>query len=81
VKVLFEDYRADVQEEEAAAVTKSGKAGKLPRYGARPIHLIITMIKWIRTRRLSIKSCQQVRQGRQTPQVHPQFKLPWREAG
>ena len=24
--------------------------------GARPVHLIITMIKWIRTRRLSIKN-------------------------
>jgi len=24
-------------------------------HGARPVHLIITMIKWIRTRRLSIK--------------------------
>ena len=25
--------------------------------GARPVHLIITMIKWIRTSRLSIKNC------------------------
>ena len=25
-------------------------------HGARPVHLIITMIKWIRTRRLSIKN-------------------------
>jgi len=32
-------------------------------HGARPVHLIITMIKWIRTRRLSIKNHQ--------PQVMP----------
>ena len=25
-------------------------------HGARPVHLIITMIKWIRTSRLSIKN-------------------------
>jgi len=25
-------------------------------HGARPVHLIITMLKWIRTRRLSIKN-------------------------
>ena len=26
-------------------------------HGARPVHLIITMIQWIRTSRLSIKNC------------------------
>jgi len=30
--------------------------GNSNSYGARPVHLIITMIKWIRTSRLSIKS-------------------------
>jgi len=25
-------------------------------YGARPVHLVITMIKWFRTSRLSIKN-------------------------
>ena len=29
---------------------------RLPGKGARPVHLIITMIKWIRTRRLPIKN-------------------------
>jgi len=28
----------------------------LNSHGARPVHLIITMIKWIRTSRLSIKN-------------------------
>ena len=28
----------------------------MPSHGARPVHLIITMIKWIRTSRLSIKN-------------------------
>jgi len=30
--------------------------GALPRLGARPVHLIITMIEWMRTSRLSIKN-------------------------
>jgi len=30
--------------------------GNSNTHGARPVHLIITMIKWIRTRRLSIKN-------------------------
>ena len=30
--------------------------GNSNSHGARPIHLIITMIKWIRTSRLSIKN-------------------------
>ena len=29
----------------------------VPSHGARPVHLIITMIKWTRTSRLSIKTC------------------------
>ena len=29
---------------------------RCPPHGARPVHLIITMIKWIRTSRLSIKN-------------------------
>jgi len=28
----------------------------LNSHGARPVHLIITMIKWIRTSRLSVKN-------------------------
>ena len=32
-----------------------GKGNSNP-HGARPVHLIITMIKWIRTSRLSIKN-------------------------
>ena len=34
----------------------SGMKGNSNSHGARPVHLIITMIKWIRTRRLSIKN-------------------------
>jgi len=30
--------------------------GKSNSHGTRPVHLIITMIKWIRTSRLSIKN-------------------------
>jgi len=30
--------------------------GNSNSHGARPVHLIITMIKWIRTSRLSIKN-------------------------
>ena len=36
-------------------VSESGK-GNSNSHGARPVHLIITMIKWIRTSRLSIKN-------------------------
>ena len=36
-------------------VTLPGK-GNSNSHGARPVHLIITMIKWIRTSRLSIKN-------------------------
>ena len=32
-------------------------------HGARPVHLIITMIKWIRTSRLSIKNALSLRAG------------------
>jgi hypothetical protein len=38
-----------------ASVRLPGK-GNLNPHGARPVHLIITMIKWIRTSRLSIKN-------------------------
>ena len=34
--------------------------GNSNSHGARPVHLIITMIKWIRTSRLSIKNSLQV---------------------
>ena len=30
--------------------------GNSNSHGARPVHLIISMIKWVRTRRLSIKN-------------------------
>jgi len=30
--------------------------GNLNSHGARPVHLIISMIKWIRTGRLSVKN-------------------------
>ena len=30
--------------------------GKLKSHGARPVHLIISMIRWVRTSRLSIKN-------------------------
>ena len=36
-------------------VRLSGK-GNLNSYGARPVHLIITMIKWIRTSRKSMQN-------------------------
>ena len=36
-------------------VRLTGK-GNLNSHGARPVHLIITMIKWIRTSRLSMKN-------------------------
>ena len=41
-------------------------------HGARPVHLTITMIKWIRTSRLSINKSLSAGGGPQ---------LPWREAG
>jgi len=36
-------------------------------HGARPVHLITTMIKWIRTSRLSIKNCLSL-------SLHPPFR-------
>jgi len=33
-----------------------GPKGNANSHGARPVHLIITMVKWIRTSRLSIKN-------------------------
>jgi len=35
---------------------RQGSDGDSNSHGARPVHLIITMIKWIRTSRLSIKN-------------------------
>ena len=37
--------------------------GNSNSHGARPVHLIITMIKWIRTSRLSIKNSLSPRKG------------------
>jgi len=37
--------------------------GNSNSHGARPVHLIITMIKWIRTSRLSIKNSLSLWQG------------------
>jgi hypothetical protein len=49
--------------------------GSSNSHGARPVHLIITIIKWIRTSRLSIKNSlsgrQQVRY-----QIHKKLPLP-----
>jgi len=42
--------------------------GNSNSHGARPVHLIITMIKWIRTSRLSIKNSRS--------QVHAQDQAP-----
>ena len=36
--------------------TRLPKKGNSNSHGARPVHLIITMIKWIRTSKLSIKN-------------------------
>jgi len=47
-------------------------------HGARPVHLIITMIKWIRTSRLSIRKCLswQVGGGRRAPLARvPRLRL------
>ena len=38
--------------------------GNSNSHGARPVHLIITMIKWIRTSRLSIKNSLSIRRAR-----------------
>jgi len=37
--------------------------GNSNSHGARPVHPIITMIKWIRTSRLSMKNCLSLRAG------------------
>jgi len=58
-----------------------GKGNSNP-HGARPVHLIITMIKWIRTSRLSIKNSLTVLKALVVPpllallQAHPH--LPYR---
>jgi len=39
-----------------ARIEGSVLKGNSNSHGARPVHLIITMIKWIRTSRLSIKN-------------------------
>ena len=50
--------RANIEEKDEVRkvdVRLPGK-GNSNSHGARPVHLIISMIKWIRTSRLSIKS-------------------------
>ena len=48
----------EIYPQKAAHVPLEPLTGKIGRrsHGARPVHLIITMIKWIRTSRLSIKN-------------------------
>ena len=38
------------------SIGERGQEGRCKATGARPVHLIVTMIKWIRTSRLSIKN-------------------------
>jgi hypothetical protein len=45
----------EVQRLRGARIRLPGK-GNSNSHGARPVHLIITMAKWIRTSRLSIKN-------------------------
>ena len=49
--------------------------GNSNTHGARPVHLIITMIKWIRTSRLSIKNTHSKKQTRVA------VTLNWPESG
>ena len=44
-----------IQSETDEVMLRDGK-GNSNSHGARPVHLIITMIQWIRTSRLSIKN-------------------------
>ena len=46
--------------------------GNSNSHGARPVHLIITMIKWLRTSRLSIKNSLSVRGRQSTREGRPQ---------
>jgi len=59
--------RANAWRARKADVRLPGKANSIS-HGARPVHLIITMIKWIRTSRLSIKNGVPPRQ---SPQQSP----------
>ena len=68
-----------------------GGCDRANSHGARPVHLIITMIKWTRTSRLSIiminsvltAACCAAAERSKSPAIHwrREFKLPWREAG
>ena len=55
--------------------------GNSNSHGARPVHLIITMIKWIRTSRLSIKNSLALRE-RDLRLDHPELRqVPARPRG
>ena len=53
---------------------------KVPNsHGARPVHLIITMIKWIRTSRLPTRTGSRTRRSSMAPQLdrsHPPKSVP-----
>ena len=58
------DLEADASLQEVAEHAGSRKVdirlpgkGNSNSHGARPVHLIITVMKWMRTSRLSIKNC------------------------
>jgi len=54
------------------------REGNSNSHDARPVHLIITMIKWIRTSRLSIKNSLSVRlPGTQTRSCHQNLQHGW----
>jgi len=54
--------------------------GNSNSHGARPVHLIITMIKWIRTSRLSIKNSISSSPRNGLSQT-PGFRTPFRVCG
>ena len=69
IYIVYIYIRVYLEEREEASEVEAGRGGGRPEvrrqpahkgnsnpHGARPVHLIITMIKWVRTRRLSIKN-------------------------
>ena len=53
------------------------RKGNSNSHGARPVHLIITMVKWIRTSRLSIKKSLSLMRGRtRTRETRPVISKP-----
>ena len=55
--------------------------GNSNSHGARPVHLIITIIKWIQTSRLSITTSHSLTGGWRPPALAPRLLLCWGAVG